>query len=228
MAEIRVAVEFERLTAALRNCGVALQDFGARLRGCFEATRELAEQWANPGEWDNSLRADLSRHVSVQRSFELLMEWLTPAQRLSYERFNCFEVIGSRSGRNYKIFNFAGFNVFWYAGSVTVGICFGPPGVPLYDIMLAQKLMLERDEDAALTVANWMAVQPFEFRCCEGKYADGWKEVAAFATEIKAPMRNRYGAPEARIPCGTFRVRHFSFHRGVLTREDVIMGNLRR
>jgi hypothetical protein len=78
--------------------------------------------------------ASLARHrlKAEQRAFALLKDWLSPEQLAQYEREGHFEVVGCHS--------------VW---------CFGPLGyLTVGDVMLAQKIALETNENAALQVAN--------------------------------------------------------------------------
>ena len=92
---------------------------------------------------------------SRQRSIALLRDWLTPSQLAQFNEFHNFYVFGSDSRKLYLIH---------YAGgpyNVTDGVldyCFIPaqssgaksPG----DIMLAQKIALETNEERTLRLAN--------------------------------------------------------------------------
>jgi hypothetical protein len=75
-------------------------------------------------------------------------------------------VVGSASKRRYTITNAASYNVVDEAGTQ---LCFGPRqrapyGLPRGDILLAQKLALELDEEAALKVANRANGRPLGWR----------------------------------------------------------------
>jgi hypothetical protein len=91
-----------------------------------------------------------------QRALALLREWLSPAQRAGLETRGYFEVIGSRSGKRYRIRHNRVVNIdeLDERGCRVTTWCFAPEGsLPMGDIMLAQKIALENDEDAALAVA---------------------------------------------------------------------------
>jgi hypothetical protein len=107
--------------------------------------------------------ADIARHVSRQRADTdekaraLLKEWLSPVQLARYERDGYFEVIGSHSGKRYRIRRGRYMNIEELdERGIKIGVlCFGPTGeLPIGDVMLAQKIALERAEKAALVVAN--------------------------------------------------------------------------
>ena len=93
------------------------------------------------------------------RSYELLRSWLSPLQLMQLEYDGRFEVRGSDGGRYVISDGSRYFNVreknkdAWH--------CFVPAGsLPPGDIMLAQKIALETDEEAAITCANHR-IQPF-------------------------------------------------------------------
>lgn len=89
-----------------------------------------------------------------QRSLELLMRCLTPAQRAEFHRMRAFTVQGE-SGRRYRITygTTANIEVLAPAGWVDYRLCAGPAGVPAPAVMLAQKLMLESREGEFLRIA---------------------------------------------------------------------------
>jgi hypothetical protein len=94
-----------------------------------------------------------------KRSIQLLKQNLSPAQREQYERLSHFEVIGSCSGKRYRIRHGAVMNVELLNenGRRACLLCFIPEGgVPVGDIMLAQKVALELFETEAFAIANKM------------------------------------------------------------------------
>ena len=100
----------------------------------------------------------------------LLREWLTPEQLAQYLRNRCFEVVGSKTGKRYLIQEGRQQNVFELEPPFR-GWCFMPKGsLATGDVMLAQKIALETDEEETMKVAlpfwgepglsrlvNWMA-----------------------------------------------------------------------
>jgi len=95
-----------------------------------------------------------------KRSIQLLKQNLSRAQREQYERLSHFEVIGSCYGKRYRIRHGAVMNVELLNenGRRACLLCFIPEGgVPVGDIMLAQKVALELFETEALAIANKMA-----------------------------------------------------------------------
>lgn len=91
------------------------------------------------------------------RGIALLSAWLSPEQRLEFEKYKRFDVIGSNSGRRYRICYGTSTNVYEIdgRGRVVAGWCFRPVGCLVAgDVMLAQKIALEADERATLMVAK--------------------------------------------------------------------------
>jgi hypothetical protein len=101
------------------------------------------------------------------RSLRLLREWLSPAQREQFARTGYFEVVGSDSGKRYRIHAGASLNVCEIdeRGRLQGGWCFMPIGVlPIGDVMLAQKIMLETCEGQVRAVARRFTPNGFLFR----------------------------------------------------------------
>jgi len=100
---------------------------------------------------------DRRRGQAAEKAQALLMEWLSPAQLAQYESNGYFDVTGSHSGKRYRIRRKEHMNIDELDGSgARVAVwCFGPEGfLPVGDIMLTQKIILETDEQAALVIAN--------------------------------------------------------------------------
>jgi hypothetical protein len=96
------------------------------------------------------------RTSAEQKARTLLREWLSPAQLARFESYGYFEVTGSRTGKRYRIRHDRVVNIdeLNERGAQVATWCFGPEGnLPMGDIMLAQKIALENDEDAALAIA---------------------------------------------------------------------------
>jgi hypothetical protein len=93
------------------------------------------------------------------KSLTLLKEWLSPTQLAQYDKSGYFEVTSS-SGKRYQIRHGIQGNVLELDESgtkVVASLCFQPQGEAGWfpgDTMLAQKIMLENDEAAALKAAN--------------------------------------------------------------------------
>jgi hypothetical protein len=139
------AVDLERLFAA--GLAVALLILAAALFASVMAL--VLDRYQGPrakwfGEADQKARA-------------LLRRWLSPAQLEQYEKMGYFEVVGSDSGKRYRIRRYSQMNIEELdERGVRVAVwCFVPKGnLPVGDVMLAQKIALETEERAALAIAN--------------------------------------------------------------------------
>ena len=92
-----------------------------------------------------------------ERGIQLLKHNLSPAQRKQYERGRYFEVIGGDTGKRYRIRHGCQLNVeqLDQNGWRRRLLCFMPRGgLPVGDVMLAQKIALELFESEAIRVAN--------------------------------------------------------------------------
>ena len=97
------------------------------------------------------------RRIAEEKGLVLLKQWLSPAQLAQYEKSNYFEVTGGDSGKRYRIRSTHQMNVdeLDERGLRSVSYCFGPEGeFPIGDVMLAQKIALENNEQATLALAN--------------------------------------------------------------------------
>jgi|ERR1700726_219952 len=108
--------------------------------------------------WVQELRECYQRpSTSELRGRKLLREWLSPEQLAQYDEKNYFEVTGCHTGKKYLVSHGSGMNVYELddAGRPRMGWCF-VPRVHLVagDVMLAQKIALETDEQRALAVAK--------------------------------------------------------------------------
>jgi hypothetical protein len=100
--------------------------------------------------------------TAQERARELLMQNLTPQQREQFEKHGFFVIEGGKSRKKYRVRGDKGLtaNVDVLSAderSVTIRLCAHGPlgeGMPLFDHLLAQKLMLESDEDAFIKIAN--------------------------------------------------------------------------
>jgi hypothetical protein len=121
-----------------------LREFAAEPASRLRALREL---------YRNFLAGD----GPGTRALRLLRSWLSPEQRAQLDTEGYFEVIGSHTGRRYRIYYKASTNVYELnaGGEPILGWCFGPdPKLPVGDIMLAQKIALEVQESNTLALAN--------------------------------------------------------------------------
>ena len=91
------------------------------------------------------------------RALRLLRSWLSPRQRSDFDRNGYFDVVGSDTGRGYRIRRGTSGNVneIDEYGWLARGWCFVPlGGLTEGDVMLAQKIALETDEERTLSIAN--------------------------------------------------------------------------
>ena len=99
----------------------------------------------------------LAENTSDARGLRLMRRWLLPHQLAEFDHSGSFEVVGCNSGKRYRIYRGAAQNVFEIddAGQPKVCLCFMPSGeLVAGDVMLAQKIALETNENGALAVAN--------------------------------------------------------------------------
>jgi len=93
---------------------------------------------------------------SEAKAKALLKEWLSSDQLVQYEQNRWFEVVGSKTGKRYRIQERQQQNVYELdaEGRPIRGWCFMPKGgLATGDVMLAQKIALETDEKGAMQVA---------------------------------------------------------------------------
>lgn len=125
-----------------------------------------ADQLAEAAQRHRERQAELQAQAAKQarlaaeadsRAAELLKANLTEAQRLELAREQSFTVVSRDGQRNYRVKKGWSHNVerIDEAGKRLHTLCAHPSvNVPLYDNMLAQKLMLEHSEDDFLRIAN--------------------------------------------------------------------------
>ncbi|MDA9506121.1 hypothetical protein XI09_16065 [Bradyrhizobium sp. CCBAU 11386] len=102
-------------------------------------------------------RSFIEQNGPDARALRLLREWLSPEQRAQFDADGYFEVIGSHTGRRYRIHHGTVGNVLEVdeKGQPKIGWCFVPERTMLAgDVMLAQKIALETDEAAVLALAH--------------------------------------------------------------------------
>jgi hypothetical protein len=130
------------------------------LLGRLISVARVSRRWL--AEMVHWLRAIQERHRSAAaigeaRGITLLHEWLSPQQKAQFDASRSFDVVGSHTGKRYRISLGRGTNVQEVddTGRPVMGWCFVPSGdlVP-GDVILAQKVALETDERGALAVAN--------------------------------------------------------------------------
>jgi len=124
------------------------------VRERIQAEREAsaarqAEYQRKQDEWAEQ------RRKARETAKALLTMLLDAQQKEQLEKKRYFDVI-SKKGRKYRIREGIAGNVRLVKadGKEALQLCIHPNGVPEEDAMLAQKLMLETDEDAFLKTAN--------------------------------------------------------------------------
>lgn len=94
---------------------------------------------------------------AYDKGFKLFQDNLTPVQRSQFEHTKWFDVVGSDSGKTYRIHQGTSMNVgeLNKDGEEVNRWCFRPEGnLVLGDILLAQKILLETCEKEVLKIAN--------------------------------------------------------------------------
>jgi len=115
---------------------------------------ELEAERQRRGEYEREyLERVKQRQAAEAKARELLLSRLTEEQKGTLERENWFAVRGSK-GNQYTIGCMSTTeNVYRTIKGRIVTYCAGLVGVPQSDFWLAQKLLIESDEDAFLKVA---------------------------------------------------------------------------
>jgi len=130
----------------------------------ISSPRNLWRLWAECARQVQTLRDRRKAMVDNReaRGITLLREWLSADQQAQFDAFRYFDVIGSGTGKRYRIRHARtmGVHEMDAAGRPIAGWCFLPSG-PLVtgDIMLAQKIALETNELATLAVANRFPIE---------------------------------------------------------------------
>jgi hypothetical protein len=115
-----------------------------------------APQAGPAGRFEALAALGAAKSRSEAKAEALLKEWLSPVQLVQYERNRWFEVVGSRTGKRYRIKERQQQNVYELdaKGRPIRGWCFMPKGaLAAGDVMLAQKIALETDEQGTMKVA---------------------------------------------------------------------------
>jgi hypothetical protein len=138
--------------------GQVIQQVGPTTWEAREPTeRELAEQKRRAYIARVRSRSfDLRRRVANRAAKRLLLDHLRAEQRAELEQHDYFHVVTADGQRRYRIRIGTHGNVRRVRGDGVEdrSYCIQPNGVPTYDAMLAQALMLETDETEFLRVAN--------------------------------------------------------------------------
>jgi hypothetical protein len=160
LAILTTNLERDRILTATCN---ELDDIG-QLCGLLRGGRQYAEipvtygpRWGTiPGCLSGARNSDLQQ-AAAERSTVLLKEWLSPTQLAQFGYNGTFDVIGGSTGKRYRICTPAPYNIQELdgEGQVVARICIIPRSVSAVgDVMLAQKIALERNEAETLLIAN--------------------------------------------------------------------------
>jgi hypothetical protein len=98
-----------------------------------------------------------SRKPAERRGIALLRSWLTPEQTEQWDRSGEFDVTGCDTGTRYRITRGTMMNINQLdaAGRTVSQWCFRPEGkLAVGDVLLAQKIALEKMERRVLALAN--------------------------------------------------------------------------
>jgi hypothetical protein len=110
---------------------------------------------------------DGNHPAAEARGLDLLRANLSPAQRTQFVKYQCFDVVGGKTGNRYRIRYGRQMNIEQIdkRGRRVCGWCFFPRGgLVAGDVMLGQKLALELFEAEALAVAQrYRVVQELDF-----------------------------------------------------------------
>jgi hypothetical protein len=124
-----------------------------------QGLRQLVRSLSATTEWlpPPSAPGYFNRWEAESRSHRLLVDNLSEAQRAQFLACDYFEVVGGDTGKRYRIKRERQMNVeeLDRRGQRIKLLCFMPKGgVPLGDMLLAQKIALELFETETLGVAN--------------------------------------------------------------------------
>ena len=132
------------------------------LRVLSPAETELfvfSNEWARSLVWGFPAPDYLKqREEAIERSIALLRSWLSAEQREQFDKHRYFIVRGSDTGERYRIcYGDVAYNVHELddQDAIVKRFCFVPQGsLAPGDVMLSQKILLERDELKARAIAN--------------------------------------------------------------------------
>lgn len=134
-------------------------------------------------------QAEAARDAAQARGMALLRENLTPAQLAQYDEHRFFDVVGSATGKRYRIHHGRQQNIHELdkAGRPVQGWCFLVAGNLVEgDVMLAQKLGLELEEEKVLNVA-------VKFTVTQG-HSLRYLEINGIALPRNAPNRHWFSS----------------------------------
>ncbi len=92
-----------------------------------------------------------------------MLSALNPIQAKDFRTTREFTVISKDGKRTYRItYGIAGNVILIEKGKPVARYCIYPIGIPIEDVMLAQKLMLETDEESFIRIANRTPIRGLE------------------------------------------------------------------
>jgi hypothetical protein len=110
-----------------------------------------------PRTWFEDVETAVQRMAEAEEcSQHLLRSWLSPEQLAQYDALGHFIVVGSDTGKRYRILRGRVFNIqeLNADGTEHCAWCFAPEDVATGDVNLAQKIALENFETKALRIAT--------------------------------------------------------------------------
>jgi len=110
-----------------------------------------------PRTWFEDIETAVQRRAEAEEcSQHLLRSWLSPEQLAQYDTLGHFTVVGSDTGKRYRILRGCVFNIqeLNAGGREHCTWCFAPKYVATGDVNLTQKIALENFETKALRIAN--------------------------------------------------------------------------
>lgn len=127
-----------------------------------EETQEArATRIARESQYEARLATEVAERqakiaLARQKAKTLLLSMLAVKQQEQLQKERFFEVIGKATRRTYRIREGVAGNirVLDTEGREVTQYCAHPNGIPTEDVMLAQKLQIEHDEETFLRVAN--------------------------------------------------------------------------
>lgn len=134
-----------------------LAQHAARLHAEQLANQLRAARAADRAEANERLEAARAGARARARARDLLIEHLTPAQKETFEKNGWFIVEGGKTKTKYRIRcgGYTGNIDVYGSGGITHRLCVHcAHDIPLHDHLLAQKIMLEFDEDTIVKKAN--------------------------------------------------------------------------
>lgn len=123
--------------------------------GCRQAAGRQSSRSSQADRGGGAGQAQAARRAANARAEKLLLANLNPEQREDLVKKNCF-FLHLPNGKRYRIDRKTHGNIalIGEGDKIIHTLCAQPPGIPVDDAILAQKLALETDEAGFLRVAN--------------------------------------------------------------------------